>query len=164
MAYRKVTLPVLKLTHRPTAGRKSSESIHRGIFSQLQNPVEPDPPPPPPRLDSPTDTATAHCSITDNLVEPTGHELESRSIVAGWDCVRSGIIGAVTEVAAIPFDSYVTFVKKLLHCDAIVVDLLAFIVLCVSRSVTVGLISFMLQRNGRYSTSSCSYSRPLLCF
>ena len=31
--------------------------------------------------------------------------------------------------------------KKLLHCDAIVVDLLAFIVLCVSRSVTVGLIS-----------------------
>ena len=45
------------------------------------------------------DTASAHCSITDNyLVEPTGHELESRSIVAGWGCVSSG---AVTEVAAI---------------------------------------------------------------
>ena len=104
MAYRKVTLPVLKLTHRPTAGRKSSESIHRGIFSQLQNPVEPEDNTDytPPCLDSPTDTATAHCSITDNLVEPTGHELESRSIVAGWDCVRSGIIGAVTEVAAMP--------------------------------------------------------------
>ena len=63
-----------------------------------------------------------------------------------------------------PLDSYVTFVKKLLHCNAVVVDLLVFIVLCASRSVTVGLISFMLQRNGRYSPSSCSYSRSLLCF
>ena len=35
-------------------------------------------------------------------VEPTGHKLEERSMVAGWENVRSAILNAVTESAAMP--------------------------------------------------------------
>ena len=36
------------------------------------------------------------------IIEPTGHELESKASAAGWAVVRGGILTAVTEAAAMP--------------------------------------------------------------
>jgi len=103
MAYRRSQLPSLKVTRRPTAGRKVCEVIQRGSFDQDGHHTSSDsqsPPPPPPS--SPPPTGSMDATGYDGL--PTGHELENQSMVAGWDGIRSGILAAVTEAYAMPPD------------------------------------------------------------
>ena len=46
------------------------------------------------------------------VVEPTGHELESRSSVEGWEAIRIGLRNVVTESAAMPLEQ-----KCFMCCD-----------------------------------------------
>ncbi len=111
-------MPSLKLTQRPAYGEKTVEFIKRGVSQPLTDH----------HLQENTresfedfDSDTSHHPDLDmpatfftpsDLVEPTSHELESRASVAGWESVRSVILNAVTEAAAMPLG------QICLHCEA----------------------------------------------
>ena len=115
MAYSRVSLPSLRLIKRPTFSAPSISSFQRGIYDSGQRNdselgVLDD-------VQSATDQAsTAQSSGVDsadewdntffsedyNLEEPTTYELESRSMVAGWNEIRDSALKAITETAAIP--------------------------------------------------------------
>ena len=101
MAYRRVSLPPLKLTRRPAIGEKSLEFIHADI------PAEPACVPSETVDEEPIteDFSGDHVDpflTSDDTSEPTLHELESRASAAGWENIRKEIIDAVTENAAMP--------------------------------------------------------------
>ena len=50
---------------------------------------------------------------TCDLKEPTTYELESRSMVAGWNEIRESAIKAITETAAIPLK------QQCVNCDSL---------------------------------------------
>ena len=39
-----------------------------------------------------------------DIEEPAGYELESKSVVVGWQEIRTDILKVVTEAAALPLD------------------------------------------------------------
>lgn len=104
MAHLRLQLPVLKLTRRTTTGGKVCEVVQRGLETSHGDHAQQealDPPPP----EDPSGLLNAGFNagfVPDGLVEPTGHELEEQSMVAGWEKVRSKILIAVTESFAIP--------------------------------------------------------------
>ena len=112
MAYSRFTLPALRLTKRPTSGLKSVSSLQRGVSSeQLPNRDEKevdqtkvqsshdiydtsDP------FEDPDDSFT-YAPVCDPN-EPTGHELECKSMVSGWQKIQNNILETITELAAMP--------------------------------------------------------------
>ena len=121
MAYRRFPLPALKLTQRPTFGQKSLEVIQRGVSDSQPSfaseelrerpcgsPVNTSP------VDSPLAVNTGVSMLRPllELEEPTGYELESRASVGGWERVRSGILTAVTEAAAMPVAQFCISCEK----------------------------------------------------
>ena len=110
MAYSRVSLPSLRLIKRPTFSAPSISSFQRGVYDPGQRNDE---------LDDVTVQSTVQVSTdcsdefsdstffnTDDhmcdLEEPTSYELESRSMVAGWNEIRESALKAITETAAIP--------------------------------------------------------------
>lgn len=103
MATRKISLPSLKVTRRPSSGKTSVEHYQREVgLSDLQPVLLKD------ASESNQCTSTkelddmGNSALFSDLEEPTGHELESRASIAGWDSVRRAIRTAVTEMAAMP--------------------------------------------------------------
>ena len=96
MAYRRVSLPVLKLTKRPAVGQPSHDFAHGDI--------------PPESTCIPRDCEeTSHDGEEmllpfDTSTEPTLHELESRAVAAGWQKIRQDMLDVVTESAALHHD------------------------------------------------------------
>lgn len=106
MAYRELQLPTLKVTRRPTSGGKVVEFVQLGqttVESSHDCVVDPSK-----SCDSPIpershpDISTFLQSDGMHMMEPTGYELEEKSMVAGWENVRGAILRAVTESAAMP--------------------------------------------------------------
>lgn len=96
MAYRRYSLPPLKVTQRPTIGPKTTSSLYRVVNSQ----GDPDPAPPV-ELHTPSLDDTTATPVPGSL-DPTEHELSCRASVTGWEKIRTGIRIAVTENAAMP--------------------------------------------------------------
>ena len=105
MAYRRYTLPSLKLTRRPTDGQKCISTIHRGINScptQAEEPgflhgVHSEESGILPGVSFPSQYQDG----ASDMIIPTEHELSCRSAVVGWDDIRDAV---VTENAAMPLD------------------------------------------------------------
>lgn len=106
MAYRRVALPVMKLTRRPATGDKSLKYIHGDIpFHPQREKVEETSTD---RGDTEKDEAgdvdvdSLLFGMPDETEELTQHELESRAAMAGWEKIREDLINVVTEYAAMP--------------------------------------------------------------
>ena len=84
MAYRRVSLPALKLTQRPSYGERAYRVIQRGLFSDVND----DGGSRSREVSTPVVSgvhesyAGAGISATQDL--PTAYELESKASVAGW--------------------------------------------------------------------------------
>ena len=112
MALQKFTLPRLKLTHRPAFGKKSVGIVPREVVANETL-----------ELSEEGASSTMTPDVGDILfddgfspeyevVEPTGHKLESRSSVEGWEAIRIGLRNVVTESAAMPLEQ-----KCFMCCD-----------------------------------------------
>lgn len=121
MAYSRVSLPSLRLIKRPTFSSPSITSFQRGAYDPGQ-PVTGELDDQQPTQVSPAaqcDTAEGFGStiITDDnvhdLKEPTCYELESRSMVAGWNEIRERALNMIVETAAIPLN------QTCIKCDCI---------------------------------------------
>lgn len=113
MAYRRFSLPSLKLTQRPVLGEKSIHFIKQGSNSLFQgNKVQGNS-----GSDCTVDEESSRSlQMTDSegmgdVIEVTSHELESKANAAGWAGVRRGMLTAVTEAAAMPLS------QGCLNCD-----------------------------------------------
>ena len=108
MAYHRLKLPGLKLTRRPTTGGKVYEIIQRGDVGQdhdhsLQDSAGgPVVTPAHSSSDLLTTGTSSDFSAQWDLIEPTGHELEKQSMVAGWNSIRDEILSAAIEESAMP--------------------------------------------------------------
>ena len=112
MAYRRLSLPSLRITHRPVLGEKSVHYSHQGLPNTLKKQEtnrsgytddeswE--------TLDGETESVIYPDS---EVIESTSHELESKASAAGWAVLRSHMLSAVTEMAAMPLS------QICLHCD-----------------------------------------------
>ena len=104
------SLPPLKLTLRPTSGGRSTQLIQRTVSSSQSTPKELN------QVEHHENSAVdagGFINFTqDDLVEPTGHELETKSLISGWNAIRSNILNAVTGAAAMPL------AQLCLHCEA----------------------------------------------
>lgn len=100
MAYRRCSLPPLKLTRRRAFAPKAEEIVQRGSSD-----VQPDTLPASAKVTSCTEqclSSSPTWELQQDLEEPTSHELESRAAVAGWERIRCGMLKAVTEAAGMP--------------------------------------------------------------
>ena len=123
MAYRRVSLPVIKLTKRPTVGGKSLQFIHPDIPADpasVQSEIV-DETTEEPRV---TEDFSAQNNIdpflldsTSDTAEPTLHELEAKATAAGWQRIRNEILNIVTENAAMPVGQVCSAIFALItHC------------------------------------------------
>ena len=100
MAYRRVSLPVLKLTKRPAIGQPSRDFAHGDIAPEptcIPRDCE--------ETRSHDEEVMMDCLFpSDTSDEPTLHELESRAAAAGWQKIRKDILDVLTENAALPPD------------------------------------------------------------
>ena len=101
-AYRRVALPVLKLTKRPAVGQQSHGFAHGDI-------LPPEPTYIPHDYVHSEETRSLGEEVMDHFPpsytsEPTLHELERRASAAGWHNIRNDIVAIVTENAAMPQD------------------------------------------------------------
>jgi len=103
---KKVCFPAVRLTKRPTRGKRKVEYLYRGdgaevaastcaagVTSPLPQFKKADLPPP--MAVSEPDTCAS---------EPTTFAIESKSSVVGWEKVRLALLDAVVEAAAMPLD------------------------------------------------------------
>ena len=98
MAYRRVSLPRLKLTKRPTVGQPSHEFAYGDV------PAEPSYAPCDCEETGSHDGEEMMDFASDASAEPTLHELESRATAAGWQKIRQDILNVLTEINALPPD------------------------------------------------------------
>lgn len=114
MSYRQITLPVLRVTRRSTSGSKSLEVLHRGsgkeeyqenADSQLSTTSTPAMP-----LDNNPDFQLR--SLSQELNEPTVHELERKANVAGWEKVRKEILNIGVGMEAMPYQQQCNICQK----------------------------------------------------
>ena len=121
MAYSRVSLPSLRLIKGPTFSSQSITSFQRGAYDPGQ-PVTGELDDKQPTQVSPAaqrDTAEGFGStfLTDDnvhdLKEPTCYELDSRSMVSGWNEIRERALNAIIETAAIPLN------QACIKCDCI---------------------------------------------
>lgn len=119
MAHRRVSLPALKVTQRPTCGEKTVELFLRGVPEPIEQHSQGGPSNDQNLLQSQqamsTEDIVNHISPFElhtppgavnmssfDIQEPTCFELETKASVAGWERVRQGILVAMTETAAMP--------------------------------------------------------------
>ena len=109
MAYRRLSLPVLRVTKRPATGRTSLQFVHDEIpgpsssasvgSGEEEGSREEENTAPFPDGEDTVDPFIA-CSTS----EPTLHELESRASATAWQKIRKDIMDTVTETAAMPLN------------------------------------------------------------
>ena len=87
MANRRFTLPALKLTGRPASGGSTQGIVHRDTPKGQVDVGPASLPDPSFRMILGTQDC---CSTSDKLMglEPTGHELQSRSLITGWEGMK----------------------------------------------------------------------------
>ena len=106
-AYKKVVLPPLRHTSRPTRGPKCVSSVHRGATTINESSHEVFlPATKPSRAEfTPVEPLVGASSMLDpsasSLHEPTEHELHCKSSIAGWENLREAFQVVLTEKEAL---------------------------------------------------------------
>ena len=103
MAYRRLSLPSLRITHRPVLGDKSVHYSHQGLPHTL-NKQETNHSG---SMDDESRETLDHETLSmihpdSEIMESTSHELESKASATGWAELRRHMLVAVTEIAAMP--------------------------------------------------------------
>ena len=126
MAYRRLSLPSLRITQRPVIGENSVHYCHQGIpgpQTSLPGPQTSLPGTLKNHENDHNDSADdERCETLDgesffeidpdsDIMESTCYELERKASAAGWAGLRSHMLIAVTEIAAMPLS------QVCLHCD-----------------------------------------------